>query len=206
MTSALWQFQESLKREGVSVLDHSNDSHPVLFRQNKQRNAPLDYVTIFHNANSGIEPGETLRLRDKSFLVLSCETPENTGYKRSDCTVCNSVVDLCTIEETIDEKFDTVIAAVPFASAVPVFIENALDTSFGNSSPNEFRLIIPARFGLVLDNVIKTAALKQLSNKSFTSTPLYYRPTAIDYSKMRITGSVRSGLLYVTAETTNTIT
>lgn len=203
--TALWQFKESLKREGVSVADHLNNTHTVLFRQNKQKNNPLDYVTIFHDANSGIEPGETLTLGDKAFLVLSCETPENTGYQRSDCALCNATVSLCVTEKGVDDKFDVIIVAVPFAENVPIFVENATDSVIWNDSPNDFRLIIPARFGLVLDNIIETVALKQLSNKSFISSPLYYRPTAIDYSKMSVSGSARSGLLFVTATSTNSI-
>lgn len=207
MNTARWQFETALRREGKTVTDHSRAEHTVLFRRNADKNQTEDHVTIFHRADSGIAPGYTLELNNFRFLVLNAESPENTVYLRSDAVLCNGSADLCTVEEGMDENFNMVTVAKPYAQAVPVFILSGLDASFASLSADDFRLLIPARYGLTLKNFITFTTLKQSeSTHAFSAETAYYKPTSIDYSNMKIdeNGTI-SGVLSVLATITNTI-
>ena len=206
-TTVRGQFDAALQREGKTVIDHSGAEHTVLFRRNSDKNQMEEHITIFHRADSGITPGYTLELNDSRFLVLNAESPENTVYRRSDAVLCNGSVDLCTITEGMDENYNMVTVAEPYAENVPVFIVSGLDASFANISADDFRLLLPARYGLVLENVISFTALKQSeSTHAFSAETVYYKPTSIDYSGMKIHGNgAISGVLSVLATMTNTI-
>lgn len=207
MNTARWQFETALRREGKTVTDHSRAEHTVLFRRNADKNQTEDHVTIFHRADSGITPGYTLELNDSRFLVLNAESPENTVYRRSDAVLCNGTVDLCTITEGMDENYNTVTVAEPYAENVPVFIQSGLDASFASISADDFRLMIPARYGLTLENVITFTGLKQSeSTHAFSTETVYYKPTSIDCSNMKIdeNGAI-SGVLSVLATFAPTI-
>lgn len=197
MDTVRWQFDAALQREGKTVVDHSGLEHTVLFRRNSDKNQIAEYVTIFHTADSGIVPGYTLERNNRYFLVLNAESPENAVYRRSDAVLCNQKVDLAYLEETIDEKFDTVTVAVKYAEDVPVFVMSGLDASYANITANDFKLLLPARYGLSLENVITLNGLKQSkSTNDFSVNTLFFKPESIDYKNMNVDaqGNI-SGLL-----------
>lgn len=207
MDTVRWQFDAALQREGKTVVDHSGAEHTVLFRRNSDKNQMEEHITVFHRADSGIAPGYTLKFDGSSFMVLNAETPENRIYRRSDAILCNGTVDLCTITEGMDENYNTVTTAEPYAESVPVFVQSGLDASFANISADDFRLMLPARYGLTLENVITFTGLKQSeSTHAFSAETVYYKPTSIDYSNMKIdeSGAI-SGVLSVLATFAPTI-
>lgn len=207
MDTVRWQFDAALQREGKTVVDHSGAEHTVLFRRNSDKNQMEEHITVFHRADSGITPGYTLKFDGSSFMVLNAETPENRIYRRSDAILCNGTVDLCTITEGMDENYNTVTTAEPYAESVPVFVQSGLDASFANISADDFRLMLPARYGLTLENVITFTGLKQSeSTHAFSAETVYYKPTSIDYSNMKIDeNGVISGVLSVLATFAPTI-
>lgn len=101
----------------------------------------------------------------KTYLFTSI-IPEQTNEMlgQIDAVKCNEIVDLAYLTETVNEKFDTVTVAVPFAEKIPAFIDSTLrqirknsDGSFENTS---FVVQIPAKYGISPDQVVLMKSFK----------------------------------------------
>jgi len=79
------QFRDYLQREGAVVTDYwTGEKHRCFFRRNKDTNQTYDNISIYYEANSGINPGSLITHYGKTYLILNQESLENRVYHRSD--------------------------------------------------------------------------------------------------------------------------
>jgi len=183
------QFLESLEREGQEVKDHAGTVYRVLFRRSRDRNATADYMTLYHSADSGIEPGETLELAGrKILLVLNTENVESADYRRSDAVISNAFIDLCYSERKENDRHDIVTVYTTYATKIPVFMTSGVTArTLSDLSPDDLEFLLPARYGISTNNSIQMTVLAENSkNHTFKQGTQTCNPTAIDYSLLKI--------------------
>ena len=87
-------FTDALNREGRVVTAYKdNTPYNVIFRRNKDTNAPTNKVTIFYAADNDITAGELIKYSNKIFLTINQETPENNIYLKSDLFETNTTLE-----------------------------------------------------------------------------------------------------------------
>ena len=91
MNLAYRSFYDALKRDGKIVYSYDNNTpYDVIFKRNSDTNSFEDKITIFYPTDCGICAGQLLTYKDKHFLTMNQETPENDVYKKSDLIETNA--------------------------------------------------------------------------------------------------------------------
>ena len=110
------QFKDALSREGKIVTSTVGESYTCLFRTNADKNKSYNRVTIFYMATENIEQGQLLKFKDRYYIVLNKETPENEVYYKSDLLEVNAQI------HTISNGYELYINcyAEDFTSVNPV--------------------------------------------------------------------------------------
>ncbi|MFU0833765.1 MAG: Ig domain-containing protein [Oscillospiraceae bacterium] len=86
-------FTDALNREGKIITSYSDGtSYKVIFRKNSDTNKLRNTVTIFYNTNTAIHTGQLLKYKDKTYLAINQETPENDVYYKSDLIQTNATM------------------------------------------------------------------------------------------------------------------
>lgn len=125
---------------------------------------------------------------EKTYIMVST-IPEQTNEKLASVYVvqCNEKVDLAYLEETQDEKFDTVTVPVKYAENVDVFFDSTLQKQKQNTDGNfdamMYFMQMPARYTLCPDQVVIRKAFKfNEKTKQNEIAEVRYRVQSIDLS------------------------
>lgn len=125
---------------------------------------------------------------EKTYIMVST-IPEQTSEKLASVYVvqCNEKVDLAYLEETTDEKFDTVTVPVKYAENVDVFFDSTLQkqkqNTDGNFEATMYFMQMPARYTLCPDQVVIRKAFKfNEKTKQNEIAEVRYRVQSVDLS------------------------
>lgn len=87
------QFADAMQREGKTIYSHTdNTAYTVLFRTNSDKNTMQDKLTIFYSTSQNITQGQLLKYKNKTYIALNQETPENDVYYKSDLLETNASI------------------------------------------------------------------------------------------------------------------
>ena len=84
-------FNESLEREGISIVTSDNISHKVLFRRTT-KGETTPYTLVFAPYSDNINQGASFTINGENYLILKENTVENTVYRKYEAIKCTQIV------------------------------------------------------------------------------------------------------------------
>lgn len=84
-------FNESLEREGISIVTSDSISHKVLFRRTT-KGETTPYTLVFAPYSDNIKQGASFTINGDTYLIIKENTIENTVYRKYEAIKCTQIV------------------------------------------------------------------------------------------------------------------
>lgn len=102
------QFDKTMQRENVSVIDYFNGTkYDVFFRRNNRSVSPEGKVRLYYKETSKIDYGTTFTLNGKQYIVINQDADESGYFYSAIAKQCNEIVTLAGNEIPVAIKKDT---------------------------------------------------------------------------------------------------
>lgn len=102
------QFDKTMQRENVSVIDYFNGTkYDVFFRRNNRSVSPEGKVRLYYKQTSKIEYGTTFTLNGKQYIVINQDADESGYFYSAIAKQCNEIVTLAGNEIPVAIDKDT---------------------------------------------------------------------------------------------------
>ena len=102
------QFDKTMQRENVSVIDYFNGTkYDVFFRRNNRSVSPEGKVRLYYKQTSKIDYGTTFTLNGKQYIVINQDADESGYFYSAIAKQCNEIVTLAGNEVPIALDKDT---------------------------------------------------------------------------------------------------
>lgn len=102
------QFDKTVQRENVSVIDYFNGTkYDVFFRRNNRSVSPEGKVRLYYKQTSKIDYGTTFTLNGKQYIVINQDADESGYFYSAIAKQCNEIVTLAGNEIPVAIKKDT---------------------------------------------------------------------------------------------------
>ncbi|MST75745.1 hypothetical protein FYJ75_12210 [Roseburia sp. MUC/MUC-530-WT-4D] len=89
------QFDKTVQRENVSVIDYFNGTkYDVFFRRNNRSVSPEGKVRLYYKQTSKIDYGTTFTLNGKQYIVINQDADESGYFYSAIAKQCNEIVTL----------------------------------------------------------------------------------------------------------------
>ena len=89
------QFDKTMQRENVSVIDYFNGTkYDVFFRRNNRSVSPEGKVRLYYKQTSKIDYGTTFTLNGKQYIVINQDADESGYFYSAIAKQCNEIVTL----------------------------------------------------------------------------------------------------------------
>ena len=87
------KFDETIKREGIAVSTYiTNKSFTCFFRKLSDGLNQRSTMTMFYSKDAPMKAGTIVTVNGDQYIVLNCETIENTVYRKSSVIKCNGSI------------------------------------------------------------------------------------------------------------------
>ena len=102
------QFDKTMQRENVSVIDYFNGTkYDVFFRRNNRSVSPEGKVRLYYKQTSKIDYGTTFTLNGKQYIVINQDADESGYFYSAIAKQCNEIVMLAGNEIPVALDKDT---------------------------------------------------------------------------------------------------
>lgn len=102
------QFDKTMQRENVSVIDYFNGTkYDVFFRRNNRSVSPEGKVRLYYKQTSKIDYGTTFTLNGKQYIVINQDADESGYFYSAIAKQCNEIVTLAGNEIPVAIDKDT---------------------------------------------------------------------------------------------------
>ena len=102
------QFDKTMQRENVSVIDYFNGTkYDVFFRRNNRSVSPEGKVRLYYKQTSKIDYGTTFTLNGKQYIVINQDADESGYFYSAIAKQCNEIVTLAGHEIPVVLDKDT---------------------------------------------------------------------------------------------------
>lgn len=102
------QFDKTMQRENVSVIDYFNGTkYDVFFRRNNRSVSPEGKVRLYYKQTSKIDCGTTFTLNGKQYIVINQDADESGYFYSAIAKQCNEIVTLAGNEIPVAIDKDT---------------------------------------------------------------------------------------------------
>lgn len=102
------QFDKTMQRENVSVIDYFNGTkYDVFFRRNNRSVSPEGKVRLYYKQTSKIDYGTTFTLNGKQYIVINQDADESGYFYSAIAKQCNEIVTLAGNEIPVAINKDT---------------------------------------------------------------------------------------------------
>lgn len=102
------QFDKTMQRENVSVIDYFNGTkYDVFFRRNNRSVSPEGKVRLYYKQTSKIDYGTTFTLNGKQYIVINQDADESGYFYSAIAKQCNEIVTLAGNEIPVALDKDT---------------------------------------------------------------------------------------------------
>lgn len=102
------QFDKTMQRENVSLIDYFNGTkYDVFFRRNNRSVSPEGKVRLYYKQTSKIDYGTTFTLNGKQYIVINQDADESGYFYSAIAKQCNEIVTLAGNEIPVAIDKDT---------------------------------------------------------------------------------------------------